>query len=91
MEQQAIVQDASGYLKVVDNVPVPTLSLGTVLGKTQAVALQPADYKINTPIKSRVAKANFIQHGAQVDRYGQRAGFWFVADLRLGSSGAPWF
>lgn len=61
VEQQAIVQDASGHLRVVDNVSVPTLLPGTVLVKTQAVALQPADYKMASkfPSEGAIAGSDF--------------------------------
>lgn len=44
--QQAVVEDANGKPKLVDNISLPTLLPGTLLVKTEAVALQPMDSKM---------------------------------------------
>ncbi|ROW15258.1 hypothetical protein VPNG_03105 [Cytospora leucostoma] len=53
--QRAIIQDSSGQLQVARDMPLPRLLPGTVLVKTIAVALQPADNKIRKKFPSKDA------------------------------------
>lgn len=46
--QSALVQNANGAPKLADGVSLPTLTAGTVIVKTVAVALNPADHKMGT-------------------------------------------
>lgn len=44
--QQAVVEDANGKAKFVDSTPLPPLLPGTLVVKTEAVALNPMDNKM---------------------------------------------
>ena len=58
----AIIEDAKGKPTISANVKVPELQPGTVLVKTQAVAIMPADYKMGPafPAPGAVVGMDFV-------------------------------
>src|SRR5262245_1610660 len=52
VHQKALVQDAEGKPKIVNNAPLPILSRGDILVRTEMVALNPCDYKMGAAFPS---------------------------------------
>ncbi|VUC25825.1 unnamed protein product [Clonostachys rosea] len=82
--QQAFVQDSEGRPILIDNAPLPVITLGTVLVKTAAVGLNPSDVKIpkRYPAPGAVCGLDYAGVIVRMDNEAAR----LRPDLKIGDS-----